>query len=339
MRPRRVYDWKHLLARCDQWGRNWAQWERTKGYEFAADRLPMTFTPATEAQIAREEARLGIRLPPSLRSFYLQTNGHGRVGNFIWAVRSVEQIGWLRDVQPHLYGLTVENDPEVARSLVVSGEADASWWLLDPGEVDRRGEWRAGRWSSWYPGINWIAGDFFGLFEDEVSSSEQLLASEQFPTRPVPGADRPRNELTVGIIDNSTGVCEGGRPLNGYMYVPAEGFTSVVTASAPATARVGEWVVLHATRRNGPWNPVRQDEVRPQEISLFEPRIVELEVASNLTWSVDPRAYVRFNTGDVAGVDLDARCVMFHAPGVYTLRGYSAFPLPVVSNTVTIRVE
>ena len=77
--------------------------------------------PASESQIAREEARLGVRLPPSLRSFYLHSNGHGVVGNFIWSVRSVEQVGWLRDVVPELYDNIFEDDAAVARSLVVSG--------------------------------------------------------------------------------------------------------------------------------------------------------------------------------------------------------------------------
>jgi hypothetical protein len=167
-------DWPELFARSQRWGRDHAEAQLAKGYQIAADRLPRTFPPATEEQIVREEARLGVRLPPSLRSFYLASNGHGRVGNFIWAVRSVEQIGWLRDLEPHLHGLVLEDDPEVARSLVVSGEADASWWVLDPGTVDDRGEWRAGRWSSWNPGISWHATDFFALFEAEVSSAEEL---------------------------------------------------------------------------------------------------------------------------------------------------------------------
>jgi cell wall assembly regulator SMI1 len=174
-----VHDWKSLLARCGRWGREWAEWERSNGHEITSDWLPAVAAPATEAEIAREEARLGVRLPPSLRSFYLQSNGHGVVGNFIWAVRSVEQLGWLRDVEPEFYDNIFEDDAVVARSLVVSGKADASWWLLDPGNVDGRGEWRAGRWSSWNPGIFWNAEDFFGLFEDEVSGSELLLTRKQ----------------------------------------------------------------------------------------------------------------------------------------------------------------
>ena len=332
-----MYDWKSLLARCERWGREMAEWQRCKGHQITSDWLPAAAAPATEAQIAREEARLGVSLPPSLRSFYLQSNGHGVVGNFIWTVRSVEQLGWLRDVVPHLYDLVFEEDAAVARSLVVSGEADASWWLLDPGNLDGRGEWRAGRWSSWNPGIFWTAENFFGLFEDEVSGSERLLAREQSPP-PVPGTGRSRNELSVGDINSSTLERKRIAP-NGYTYVPAEGFASTVTVSAPSTARVGEWVLLNATRRSGPWNPVRPEEVRPDEISMFEPLIFEREVAGSLSWSVDPPGSATFNTDAVAGTDPDARSVLFGASGIYKLHGFSAFPLPVLSNSVTIRVE
>ena len=89
-----MYDWKQLLARNEQWRRDDADWERRSEPSAPA------FAPATQAQIAHEEARLGVRLPPSLRSFYLHSNGYGRVGDFIWAVRPVEHIGWMRDVEP-----------------------------------------------------------------------------------------------------------------------------------------------------------------------------------------------------------------------------------------------
>ena len=333
-----VYDWKALLARCERWSHESAEWQRSKGHQITSDPLPAAVAPATEDQIAREEARLGVRLPPSLRSFYLQSNGHGVVGNFIWAVRSVGQIGWLRDVEPDFYDAIFEDDVAVARSLVVSGEADASWWLLDPGNIDGRGEWRAGRWSSWNPGIWWDAEDFFGLFESEVSGSERLLARKQSPP-PAPGTGRSRNALTVGDVDSSTQPHGGRIARDGYTYVPAEGFASSVTISAQPTARVGEWVLLTASRRSGPWNPVKPAEVRPEEISMFEPRIFEREVAANLTWSVDPPGSAIFNSDAVAGADPDARSIMFGAAGIYQVQGYSAFPLPVLSNVITIRVE
>jgi hypothetical protein len=333
-----AYDWKQLFARCQRWGDARAQWERSKGNELTAEWLPAVFAPATEAQIAREEARLGVRLPPSLRSFYLQSNGHGVATDFVRAVRSVEQIGWLRDVVPHLYELYEEEDPAIARCLVVSGDADASWWLLDPGEVDGRGEWRAGRWSSWTPGMSWLAADFFGLFETEIASSERLLARQKVPPPP-PGTGRPRNALSVGDINSLAAVDGQKLAPNGYAYVPCEGFQSVVTVSAPARARVGEWVVLAATRRSGPWTLVKQEEIRPDEIGLLEPLIFEREVGANLAWDVDPPGIAEFNTTEIAGADRSSRSVMFSAPGVYKLRGHSSYPLKVFSNVVTISVE
>ena len=139
----------------------------------------------------------------------------------------------------------VESDPDYVvlgetrtYSLVVSGEAEASWWLLDPGDVDDRGEWRAGRWSSWNPGMEWLARDFFGLFQHEVSMSERLLAKEQCPPPP-PGTGRSRNEQTVGDI-NGPVIDRDSWARNGYTYVRAEGFASVVTISAPPTARLLE---------------------------------------------------------------------------------------------------
>lgn len=335
--PGPIDEWRHLFARSERSDRDRAEWERGKGRQTISDRLPTAIAPATEDQIARVEARLGVRLPPSLRSFYLSSNGFGNVGNFIWSVRSVEHLGWLREAVPHLYEITVEDDPAVARCLIVSGDADAAYWLLDPGDVDGRGEWRAGCWASWYPGMRWVAYGFFELFKDAVVAAERLLARERTPPPPI-GAGRRRNEHSVGDV-NSTAVPGRSLARNGYMYVPAEGFASVVTLSAPSTARVGEWVHISATRRNGPWNPVPQAEVRPGEISLFEPRIFEQEVAANLTLRIEPPAAARFDSDDSAGTAPNARSVAFDAPGTYELHGYSAFPLPVLSNTITIKVE
>jgi hypothetical protein len=194
-----------------------------------------------------------------------------------------------------------------------------------------------GRWASWNPGMSWMAKDFIGLFEAEVSLAERVLSREKFPPPPL-GTGRSRNELTVGYVDRP--VEPGpGRPQNGYTYVPAEGFTSVVAISAPAAARVGEWVALNATRRSGPWNQVRWEELRPEEMHMFDPRMFEPEVARNLSWTIDPPAQTRINTDVIAGAGSDARCIMFEEAGVYTLQAYSAFPLQVHSNVIVIRVE
>jgi hypothetical protein len=331
--------WQQLFARRDQWSQERAEWQRSQGGQLESEQRPATFPPASEAQIAREEARLGTRLPPALRSFYLHSNGCGQVGHSIWAVRSVEQLGWLRDVDPHLYEMHEEDDPEVARCLVVSLEGDASWWLLDPADTDDCCDWRAGRWSSWNPGMRWIAEDFFGLFENEVATAELALQDEKHPPPP-PGTGRSWNEHTVGHMDSSTAAREEHMAPNGYKYVPAEGFASIVTISAPATARVGEWIQLSATRRSGPWNLVKQEEIRRLEIGFFKPLIFEPEVAGNLSWSIDPPPDIGcFNTAEVPDHAPLSRAVKFEQPGAYTLRACSAFPLRVHSNAITIKVE
>jgi hypothetical protein len=185
--------------------------------------------------------------------------------------------------------------------------------------------------------MQWIAADFFGLFENEVASSERLLERKKVPPPP-PGTGRPRNEYSVGAIDSSIPVGGAKRAPNGYVYVPAEGFASVVTLSAPASARVGEWVVLKATRRSGPWNLVKQAATRPGEIQLLDPPLFETEVGANLAWVVDPPGNALFNTEQIAGADPSSRSVMFQRPGDYKLHAHSAFPLRVLSNVITIRV-
>jgi hypothetical protein len=185
--------------------------------------------------------------------------------------------------------------------------------------------------------MNWIAQDFFGLFENEVATAELLLAREKSPPPP-PGSGRPRNAHSVGDI-NSPFVPTRSLARNGYLWVPAECFASIVTVAAPAVARVGEWIPLNATRRSGPWNLVRNEDVRPDEIKLLEPLIFEQEVAANLSWRVDPPGDSMCNTDTVAGAAPGSRSVMFSKPGIYTLQGHSAFPLRVFSNAVTITVE
>ena len=71
----------------------------------------------------------------------------------------------------------------------------------------------------------------------------------------------------------------------------------------------------------------------------FEPPIFEPEVAANLSWSVDPPGSATFDTDVVAGTDPNASRVRFSAPGFYKVQAHSAFPLPVLSNSVTITVE
>lgn len=152
---------------------------------------------ASRSAIRQTEARLGVSLPPSLRAFYAASNGWRTAGCFIYEVLPSEKLGWVSEVDPDLYeiGLGVEkqfgSDPQVhlrefafeggtrvKRSLVVSHWGDASRWLLDPGMVNSRGEWAGGRWSSWNPGMEWIADSFGGLFRDEYEMYLRLSSED-----------------------------------------------------------------------------------------------------------------------------------------------------------------
>ncbi|WP_141726231.1 SMI1/KNR4 family protein, partial [Actinacidiphila rubida] len=141
------------------------------------------FAAAAEAQVAAAEARLGRRLPPSLREFLLVTDGWRDAGNFIYRLAGTEELAWLRDTDERTwievyqdiagddaeeepgareeepYGEEFDDDePEpygvrearvLARSLRLSLDGDAAVMLLDPGDVNEDGEW-AGYWlASW----------------------------------------------------------------------------------------------------------------------------------------------------------------------------------------------
>ena len=189
-------DWRPLLDRCSKALLSSRQLPIQRRYDVSKITY-FGFPPATEEQICEAERRLGADLPASLRAFYGMSNGWRIVGDSIYAVPSIHELMWLRDFDAHLFGLADQisttcpefvDDPNgtrraehcyeqgvaVARSLAVSCDGDASIWLLDPGELDLSGEWRAGRWSSWNPGMSWIATSFYELFEDEVVFLEQF---------------------------------------------------------------------------------------------------------------------------------------------------------------------
>jgi len=159
----------------------------------------MGYEPASEAAISTAEHRLDCRLPPSLRTFYEVSNGWGMTGGFIFNVLPVEKIGWLKELDPHLYELAsktearrnggpFKNDPGnarleaycleqgtmVERSLAISSWGDAAIWLLDPGDQPHMAEWRGGRWASWSPAMEWTAESFADLMRQEMESNSAL---------------------------------------------------------------------------------------------------------------------------------------------------------------------
>jgi hypothetical protein len=133
--------------------------------------------PATEAEIGRLEARLGIQLPPSHRRFLLFSNGWGNADDC--CLLGVEEIGWLRDVAPSWAESWSEPKPEDSWSVpdelyfvygreqvagdirreYVSDVLLAGCWddgviLLNPHVKTPEGEWEAWYLAPWLAGAN-----------------------------------------------------------------------------------------------------------------------------------------------------------------------------------------
>ncbi|ONM49861.1 SMI1/KNR4 family protein [Nocardia donostiensis] len=115
------------------------------------------YAPAAEADVAAVEERLGVKLPPSYRSFLLTTDGWRHAGEFVWQMRDTTDLGWLHDLEPvwESWADLLTDAPvdapgnPFARGLLISLHADAGVLFLDPADRDETGEWAAYSVFSW----------------------------------------------------------------------------------------------------------------------------------------------------------------------------------------------
>jgi hypothetical protein len=126
------------------------------------------------------------------------------------------------------------------------------------------------------------------------------------------------------------------------MWIPDEDFFSVtVELNIPKRVPVGEWVVLDASRRSGPWREVDDDEELPLGVVAYDaPREQEDHVAASLSWDVEPN-HCRFNLPAFETIDFDTkyRKVFFLLPGTYRIRATTAVPALDHSEWYTIEVH
>lgn len=144
------------------------------------------FQGATEEQLRAAEERLGAELPPSYRSFLAASNGWRDISAFMYELLSAETIEWLdgSDALEFLFpagGVEPAADDLEERVLLVSGEGDAQYWLLDSGDTSPDGEWAAYTWASWYPGLGDRHRSFADLVAAERESFETLKAADGRP--------------------------------------------------------------------------------------------------------------------------------------------------------------
>ena len=125
--------------------------------------------PATEAEIASAEQRLGFRLPPSYRAFLKVSNGWHYPNSFIARVAGTREIGFTRDIAPELIkawnqGYDADEvekasgrewpEKHLAETLLVNVPSDfddAAELMLNPATI-KNGEMEAWFFSSWNPG-------------------------------------------------------------------------------------------------------------------------------------------------------------------------------------------
>jgi SMI1/KNR4 family protein SUKH-1 len=136
---------------------------------------------ATEGQLQRAEARLGIALPQSYREFLTVTNGWGPLGHFHWNLWPVEQVEWFRvrnqdwidayqepakgwdDTSEEAHRVYGPDQRDVDFRLAYldavlevsdATRADSVILLLNPKVISPNGEWEAWDFGTWYPGAH-----------------------------------------------------------------------------------------------------------------------------------------------------------------------------------------
>lgn len=171
-----LFDWRHFLT---GWSWDLLALEEVR-HSVPADVIAsgwLGYAGATEAELARIEARLGVTLPPSYRAFLAVSNGWRQAGPFLHRLWSTDDIAWFsgrRDlIDAYAHGLRPvapaspaspspsPRDAQAARaylqaSLEVSDPAtgDDAVYLLNPTVVTPEGEWEACFFLSWRDGAD-----------------------------------------------------------------------------------------------------------------------------------------------------------------------------------------
>lgn len=132
------------------------------------------FPGASEAQIEVAEARLGVRFPPSYRTFLSVSNGWPEMWSSVepGQLWPTHKIAWARDQSPWLIEILTEHGDEISREehvrlrdtesgfepyrkgcvanlLSISERGDACELMLCPDVTDPNGDWECWKDSSW----------------------------------------------------------------------------------------------------------------------------------------------------------------------------------------------
>ncbi|MFG2616993.1 SMI1/KNR4 family protein [Streptomyces sp. NPDC048507] len=162
----KIHDWEPFL-------RTWSAEHEASRRAEAPGEAPLGwlgFPPASPEDLRALEARLGAPLPPSYRSFLEVTDGWRWAGEFVELLAPAREVGLLRDTTDYVHKSLMEwawdeaeedgddgddggprpgNGPPWDRAVQISLVGDATWLMLDPGDVGVDGEWAAYAYSTW----------------------------------------------------------------------------------------------------------------------------------------------------------------------------------------------
>ncbi|MGW3565912.1 SMI1/KNR4 family protein [Streptomyces sp. NPDC000941] len=134
--------------------------------------------PAREEALVASEERLGVRFPPSLRGFFLASDGWTRLDAWVDDVHPCGRVVWMRDSEAgrrvaETYDSIPGNEDDVQlfrRSIEIARGED--FWLLDPTDVGPDGEWAAYEFAPKY-GDTTKYPSFSTLFHSGYESMEE----------------------------------------------------------------------------------------------------------------------------------------------------------------------
>ncbi|GAA0595656.1 SMI1/KNR4 family protein [Streptomyces crystallinus] len=217
------FEWRPFLER---WSAEWADAqdpdvEPGDGERAAREARWLGFEAVDEERLVALEERLGRALPPSLRSFLQVSDGWRNAGHFVYLLAGAERIDWCRD--PHGLGdiwresLAEDADDEEAReaglwerSLQLAAESDMVDVLLDPEDVDERGEWAVYTYAGWRGSPPQRHGSFKHFMEDmyeeflAMSAGRPGFANDT--TRALDaGVERAREDALSGAYEAAAG--------------------------------------------------------------------------------------------------------------------------------------
>lgn len=107
-------------------------------------------TPATAEMIGAAEKRIGLALPEDYKAFLSITNGFEAPNQVESDFESLDDIGYLKDIDPELLNLP-DIPAELKNAILVSGKNDEQYFLLIPPD-HAEGKWKYWKFANWHPG-------------------------------------------------------------------------------------------------------------------------------------------------------------------------------------------